>query len=72
MNNLTPPRYNIPFKVATHHAVSPFCCILPPSSDLLSFAPARQFLQVAWNTAWQSGIDNLLEVMHDGPTNVTE
>ncbi|XP_014855672.1 PREDICTED: rotatin isoform X1 [Poecilia mexicana] len=54
-------RYNIPFKTATHHAVSPYCCILAPSSDLLSLSLARQALQVAWNAAWHSGIDNLLE-----------
>ncbi|XP_054893748.1 rotatin isoform X2 [Poeciliopsis prolifica] len=54
-------RYNIPFKTATHHAVSPYCCILAPSSELLSLSLARQALQVAWNAAWHSGIDNLLE-----------
>uniref|UniRef100_A0A3B5LE88 Rotatin n=1 Tax=Xiphophorus couchianus TaxID=32473 RepID=A0A3B5LE88_9TELE len=54
-------RYNIPFKTATHHAVSPYCCILAPSSDLLTLSLARQALQVAWNAAWHSGIDNLLE-----------
>uniref|UniRef100_A0A8D3DHX9 Rotatin n=1 Tax=Scophthalmus maximus TaxID=52904 RepID=A0A8D3DHX9_SCOMX len=56
-----PPRYNIPFQAASHHAVSPYRCVLPPSSGLLTLAPARQALQVAWNTAWHSGIDNLLE-----------
>uniref|UniRef100_A0A8C4I5V3 Rotatin n=1 Tax=Dicentrarchus labrax TaxID=13489 RepID=A0A8C4I5V3_DICLA len=65
-------RYNIPFQAATHHAVSPYCCVLPPSSDLLTLAPARQALQVAWNTAWHSGIDNLLEELHGISTNVTE
>ncbi|XP_029385269.1 rotatin isoform X2 [Echeneis naucrates] len=54
-------RYNIPFQAASHHAVSPYCCILPSSSGLLTLAPARQALQVAWNIAWHSGIDNLLE-----------
>ncbi|XP_034562939.1 rotatin isoform X2 [Notolabrus celidotus] len=54
-------RYNIPFQAASHHAVSPHCCVLPPSADLLTLAPARQALQVAWNTAWLSGMDNLLE-----------
>ncbi|XP_069007751.1 rotatin [Embiotoca jacksoni] len=54
-------RYNIPFQAATHHAVSPYCCILAPSSDLQTLSSARQALQVAWNTAWHSGIDNLLE-----------
>ncbi|XP_076014272.1 rotatin [Genypterus blacodes] len=54
-------RYNIPFHAATHHAVSPYCCVLTPSSDLLTLAPTRQALQVAWNIAWHSGIDNLLK-----------
>ncbi|CAF98011.1 unnamed protein product, partial [Tetraodon nigroviridis] len=56
-------RYNIPFQAATHHAVSPFCCILPPSSDLLALPPAHQALQFAWNVAWHSGIDKLLDVL---------
>ncbi|XP_042366374.1 rotatin [Plectropomus leopardus] len=58
-------RFNIPFQAAMHHAVSPYCCVLPPSSDLLTLAPARQALQVAWNTAWHSGIDSLLEELLD-------
>nr|XP_019942842.1 PREDICTED: rotatin [Paralichthys olivaceus] len=57
-------RYNLPFQAASHHAVSPYCCVLPSSSGLLTLAPARQALQVAWNTAWYSGIDNLLEELH--------
>uniref|UniRef100_A0AAX7UVT3 Rotatin N-terminal domain-containing protein n=1 Tax=Astatotilapia calliptera TaxID=8154 RepID=A0AAX7UVT3_ASTCA len=54
-------RYNVPFQAATHHAVSPYRCVLVPSSDLQTLNPARQALQVAWNTAWHSGIDNLLQ-----------
>uniref|UniRef100_G3NDY8 Rotatin n=1 Tax=Gasterosteus aculeatus aculeatus TaxID=481459 RepID=G3NDY8_GASAC len=65
-------RYNIPFQAATHHAVSPYCCVLPPSSDLLTLAPARLALQVAWNTAWHSGMDNLLEELHDTSFSATE
>ncbi|TMS08950.1 Rotatin [Larimichthys crocea] len=65
-------RYNIPFQAASHHAVSPYCCVLPPSSDLLNLAPARQALQVAWNTAWHSGIDDLLEELHGISTDVQE
>ncbi|XP_044195829.1 rotatin isoform X1 [Thunnus albacares] len=64
-------RYNIPFQASSHHAVSPYCCVLAPSSDLLTLAPTHQALQVAWNTAWHCGIDNLLEELHDS-TNVTE
>ncbi|KAG7525395.1 rotatin isoform X1 [Solea senegalensis] len=65
-------RYNIPFQAANHHAVSPYCCVLPPYSDLLALVPARQALQVAWNTAWHSGIDNLLEELCDTSTKVSE
>ncbi|KAM8823007.1 rotatin isoform 2-T2 [Spinachia spinachia] len=65
-------RYNIPFQAATHHAVSPYCCVLPSSSDLLTLAPARLALQVAWNTAWHSGMDNLLEELHGTSTSTAE
>ncbi|XP_068160422.1 rotatin isoform X2 [Antennarius striatus] len=54
-------RYNIPFQAVTHHAVSPYYSVLPSSSELMTLAPARQALQVAWNTAWHSGMDNLFE-----------
>ncbi|XP_030612443.1 rotatin isoform X2 [Archocentrus centrarchus] len=54
-------RYNVPFQAASHHAVSPYCYVLAPSSDLQTLNPARQALQVAWNTAWHSGMDNLLQ-----------
>uniref|UniRef100_A0A673ISU8 Rotatin N-terminal domain-containing protein n=1 Tax=Sinocyclocheilus rhinocerous TaxID=307959 RepID=A0A673ISU8_9TELE len=45
----------------SHHAVSPYCSVLPPYSDLLSLKPAWEALQITWNTAWHSGIDGLLE-----------
>uniref|UniRef100_A0A673W2R0 Rotatin n=1 Tax=Salmo trutta TaxID=8032 RepID=A0A673W2R0_SALTR len=54
----------LPFQAASHHAVSPYCSVLPPYSDLLSLTPAKENLQLAWNTAWHSGIDNLLEDFH--------
>ncbi|XP_061778049.1 rotatin isoform X2 [Nerophis ophidion] len=62
-------RYNIPFQAASHHAVSPYCCVLAPSCDLLTMAPTREALQVAWNIAWYCGIDNLLEEPHDSVNN---
>ncbi|XP_028288914.1 rotatin isoform X2 [Parambassis ranga] len=65
-------RYNIPFQAATHHAVSPYRCVLAPSSDLQTLSQARQALQVAWNTAWHSGIDNLLEKLSDVASDATE
>uniref|UniRef100_A0A8C6NVH6 Rotatin n=1 Tax=Nothobranchius furzeri TaxID=105023 RepID=A0A8C6NVH6_NOTFU len=57
-------RYNIPFQAATHHAISPYCCVLAPSADLLTLSPTLRALQVAWNTAWHSGMDNLLEKLN--------
>uniref|UniRef100_A0A8C1QAU5 Rotatin n=1 Tax=Cyprinus carpio TaxID=7962 RepID=A0A8C1QAU5_CYPCA len=53
--------YNLPFQAPSHHAVSPYCSVLPPYSDLLSLKPAWEALQITWNTAWHSGIDGLLE-----------
>ncbi|XP_077480740.1 rotatin-like [Stigmatopora argus] len=64
-------RYNIPFQVMSHHAVSPYCCVLKSTSDVLSLAPARQGLQLVWNIAWHCGIDNLLEDPN-GSTNNAE
>ncbi|KAM9839415.1 rotatin [Aulostomus maculatus] len=64
-------RYNLPFQAASHHAVSPYCCVLPPYSDLLTLEPTCQALNIAWNIAWYSGIDNLLEELH-GSTSTAE
>uniref|UniRef100_A0A6Q2WR56 Rotatin N-terminal domain-containing protein n=1 Tax=Esox lucius TaxID=8010 RepID=A0A6Q2WR56_ESOLU len=49
---------------SSHHAVSPYCIVLPLNSDLLSLVPAKEALQLVWNTAWHSGMDNLLEDLH--------
>ncbi|CAL8292685.1 unnamed protein product [Lota lota] len=65
-------RYKIPFHVVTHHAVSPYCCVVTPAADLLTFAPARHALQLAWNTAWYSGLDNLLEELRGFHSDVSE
>ncbi|KAM9332619.1 LOW QUALITY PROTEIN: rotatin [Pholidichthys leucotaenia] len=64
--------YNIPFQAAAHHAVSPYRYVLAPSSDLQTFSPAWQALQVAWNTAWHSGIDGLIESLGSNGSDVTE
>ncbi|XP_041100372.1 rotatin isoform X3 [Polyodon spathula] len=56
-------RYNLPFHVMTHHLVSPYCTVLPPSSDPLTVKPAWDMLKCAWNRAWYNGIDLLLEQM---------
>uniref|UniRef100_A0A8C7YUW0 Rotatin n=1 Tax=Oryzias sinensis TaxID=183150 RepID=A0A8C7YUW0_9TELE len=59
-------------KAATHHAVSPYRCLPAPSDDLLALIPARQALQVAWNTAWHSGINNVLEKLHGVASDANE
>jgi hypothetical protein len=69
---LSLPRYSLPFQAASHHAVSPYCSVLPPYSDLLSLTPAKETLQLAWNTAWHSGIDNLLEELRGIRSDVAE
>ncbi|KAJ8376596.1 hypothetical protein SKAU_G00071760 [Synaphobranchus kaupii] len=65
-------RYNLPFQVASHHAVSPYCIVLPLYSDVLTLKPAWEMLQFAWNRAWHSGIDNLLEQLNGYRDDVTE
>ncbi|KAI7792817.1 putative rotatin, partial [Triplophysa rosa] len=54
-------RYNLPFQAPSHHAVSPYCSVLPIYSDLLSLKPAWEAMQITWNRAWHAGIDGLLE-----------
>ncbi|XP_064189190.1 rotatin isoform X2 [Anguilla rostrata] len=54
-------RYDLPLQASSHHAVSPYCVVLPPYADLKTLKPAWEMLQFAWNRAWHSGIDNLLE-----------
>ncbi|XP_030624643.1 rotatin [Chanos chanos] len=65
-------RYNLPFQPASHHVVSPHCTVLPPSSDLLSLPPVREMLQFAWNRAWHSGIDGLLEQLNGLRSDIME
>ncbi|KAJ8413437.1 hypothetical protein AAFF_G00094330 [Aldrovandia affinis] len=54
-------RYSLPFLAGSHHAVSPYCTVVSPYSDLLALKPAWEMLQFSWNRAWHCGIDNLLE-----------
>nr|XP_005995543.1 PREDICTED: rotatin [Latimeria chalumnae] len=53
-------RYHLPIHVTSHHAVSPYCVVLPSPSDLLSSKPASDMLKVAWNLALHHGIDDLV------------
>ncbi|KAI1889059.1 hypothetical protein AGOR_G00175160 [Albula goreensis] len=65
-------RYNLPFQATSHHAVSPYCTVLPPYADLLTLKPAWEMLQFVWNRAWHSGIDNLLEQLKGNRGAITE
>lgn len=65
-------RYNLPFQAPSHHAVSPYCSVLPPYSDLLSLKPAWEALQINWNTVWHSGIDGLLEHLRGFRSDIPE
>ncbi|MFT7809161.1 rotatin [Arapaima gigas] len=65
-------RYNVPFQAASHHAVSPYCTVLPPYLDLLALRPAWEMLQFAWNQAWYAGIDNLMEQLEGHRSDITE
>ena len=70
---ISPPcRFKIPFRASTHHAVSPYCCVVTPAADLLTFAPARHALQLAWNTAWYCGLDSLLDELRGFRGEVSE
>ncbi|XP_051970542.1 rotatin isoform X1 [Xyrauchen texanus] len=65
-------RYNLPFQAPAHHAVSPYCSVLPPYSDLLNLKPAWEALQITWNRAWYSGTDGLLEHLRGFRSDVPE
>ncbi|XP_029110935.1 rotatin [Scleropages formosus] len=65
-------RYNVPFQAASHHAVSPYCTVLPPYTDLLALRPAWEMLQFAWNRAWYAGIDNLMQQLEGHRSDITE
>ncbi|XP_078396167.1 rotatin isoform X2 [Cetorhinus maximus] len=54
-------RYNLMVKVAVHHAVSPYCTVVPSSSDPMTLRPMSDMLKVAWNLAWYHGIDQILD-----------
>ncbi|KAK3541625.1 hypothetical protein QTP86_033055, partial [Hemibagrus guttatus] len=53
-------RYNLPFRAASHHAVSPNCIVLPLYTDLMELRAAKEALSFSWNRAWHCGTDSLL------------
>ncbi|XP_072118621.1 rotatin isoform X3 [Mobula birostris] len=54
-------RYNLMVKVAVHHAVSPYCIVVPSSSDPMTLTPVLDTLKLAWNLAWNNGIEQTLD-----------
>ncbi|XP_060630977.2 rotatin isoform X2 [Anolis sagrei] len=55
-------RYHLPFRVSSHHAVSPNSVVLPFSPEFWTSKPVSDMLKMAWNLSWFSGTDNLLKV----------
>ncbi|XP_051879982.1 rotatin isoform X2 [Pristis pectinata] len=54
-------RYNLMVKVAVHHAVSPYCIVVPSTSDPMTLTPVSDMLKVVWNLAWYHGIEQTLD-----------
>ncbi|XP_072907804.1 rotatin [Hemitrygon akajei] len=54
-------RYNLMVKVAVHHAVSPYCIVVPSTSDPMTLTPVVDMLKLAWNLAWYNGIEQTLD-----------
>lgn len=48
-------------KVAVHHAVSPYCIVVPSTSDAMSMKPVSHTLKIAWNLAWYHGIEQIID-----------
>ncbi|XP_060755970.1 rotatin isoform X2 [Neoarius graeffei] len=65
-------RYNLPFRAASHHAVSPNCIILPLYTDLMELRAAKEALSFSWNRAWHCGTDALLSHRRDNTTRTPE
>ncbi|XP_071091563.1 rotatin-like [Haliotis cracherodii] len=65
-------RYRLPFRSAVHHEVSPHCVVIPPADDPLQCGPSLEKLCVAWNVAWNGGMEGLLSLVkmekQDGDT----
>ncbi|GFO00206.1 rotatin, partial [Plakobranchus ocellatus] len=55
-------RYRLPFKPSVHHITSPNTVSLPePEADVLLTSGPRGMMRVAWNLAWQGGLEPLLD-----------
>ncbi|KAB5533141.1 hypothetical protein PHYPO_G00128390 [Pangasianodon hypophthalmus] len=65
-------RYNLPFRAASHHAVSPNCIVLPLYTDLMELRAAKEALSFSWNRAWHCGTDTLLTRRRDNATHTPE
>lgn len=65
-------RYNLPFRAASHHAVSPNCIVLPLYTDLTELKAAKEALSFSWNRAWDCGTGTLLTRRRDSTTHTPE
>ncbi|XP_058232589.1 rotatin isoform X1 [Hemibagrus wyckioides] len=65
-------RYNLPFRAASHHAVSPNCIVLPLYTDLMELRAAKEALSFSWNRAWHCGTDTLLTRRRDNTAHAPE
>ncbi|XP_032874819.1 rotatin [Amblyraja radiata] len=54
-------RYKLMVKVAVHHVVSPYCIVVPSTSDAMSMKPVSHTLKIAWNLAWYHGIEQIID-----------
>ncbi|CAL1547091.1 unnamed protein product [Lymnaea stagnalis] len=65
-------RYRLPFKPNCHHISSPSAVTLPdPSKDIMVTSGPREMMKIAWNCAWQGGLDALLESFETGLVSAT-
>ncbi|RUS86969.1 hypothetical protein EGW08_005294, partial [Elysia chlorotica] len=55
-------RYRLPFKPSVHHSSSPNTLSLPdPEGDVLLTSGPKSMMRVAWNLAWQGGLEQMLD-----------
>ncbi|KAK3799170.1 hypothetical protein RRG08_051444 [Elysia crispata] len=55
-------RYRLPFKPSVHHTSSPNMLSLPdPEKDVLLTSGPKGMMRVAWNLAWQGGLEQMLD-----------
>ncbi|XP_041375404.1 rotatin-like [Gigantopelta aegis] len=56
-------RYRLPFRATLHHETSPNMVAVPPEDNPLMTGPPLEMLRISWNLAWNSGMENLLNLL---------